>query len=202
MSDENDIIYTQPGLDIGAILRWFYELITGSDTSVDGVVGTFYEFWQIFSIIAFAFAGLFLFGIIYAKLRTHELEEAVDHALEEAEHLYAHTYSAQSHSKNERWDQAVAHAESDNPNDWRLAIIEADIILEEVLTKLGYAGLTIGDKLKQASPQFFTTIEDAWKAHKVRNDIAHRGSDFILTKRLVKETIEQYRRVFVEHGAI
>lgn len=202
MPDENDIVYTQPGLDIGAILRWFYERIAGSDASVEGVVGTLYGYWQWFSVIAFIVSGLFLFGIIYAKLRAHELEEAVDHELEEAEHIYAHEYSGHGHSKNERWDAAVAHTESDNPNDWRLAIIEADIILEDMLTKLGYGGLTIGDKLKQASPQFFTTIEDAWKAHKVRNDIAHRGSDFILTKRLVKETIEQYRRVFIEHGAI
>lgn len=204
MPDENDLVYEQYGLDIGTILRALYERITGATegASPDQLVEFLYSLWQWFSVAAFLASGLLLFGIIYAKLRLHELEEVVEHQLEEAEHHYKEQYGAHVHSHNERWEQAVAHAESESPNDWRLAIIEADIVLEELLTKLGYSGLTIGDKLKQASPQFFTTIEDAWKAHKVRNDIAHRGSDFVLTKRLAKETIEQYRRVFMEHGAI
>ncbi len=142
----------------------------------------------------------FLFLIIYSKFRVEELEAVEDEHLKHEEERYAHAHAHSS--KNKRWEDAVAHIESDNPNDWRLAIIEADIMLEDLLNKLGYAGMTIGDKLKQASPQFFRTIEDAWKAHRTRNDIAHRGSDFVLTKRLAKETLEQYRRVFEEFSII
>ncbi len=202
MPDQNDLVYDQYGLDVGAILRALYEQLLGVHlgTSVDGFIATIFSVWQVVSIISFLISGLLMFGIIYAKLRLHELEEIEMHHLHEAEHAYAHTHA--HGSKNQRWEEVVHHVESENPNDWRLAIIEADIILEETLNKLGYAGLTIGDKLKQASPQFFKTIEDAWKAHKVRNEIAHRGSDFILTKRLARETIEQYRRVFEEHDVI
>jgi hypothetical protein len=202
MPDENDLVYKQYGLDVGSLLRALYERLTGVQPQggIDSVTETLLSFWHIFSIVSFAFSALLLFGIIYAKLRLHELEELEMHHLHEAEHQFAHTHAHAS--KNQRWEDTIAHVDSDNPNDWRLAIIEADIILEELLTKLGYPGLTIGDKLKQASPQFFKTIEDAWKAHKVRNEIAHRGSDFILTKRLARETIEQYRRVFEEHDVI
>ncbi len=200
--DENDIVVPQYGLDVGNIFTWIYErvlVLFGQDPG--GATDALLSIWQVFSIFAFGISALFLLGIIYVKLRSHELEEVIEHSLLEAEEAYQGQYGVRT-SKNDRWEQAVKHAESESPNDWRLAIIEADIVLEEVLNRLGYGGITIGDKLKQASPQFFKTIEDAWKAHKVRNDIAHRGSDFVLTKRLARETIEQYRRVFEEHKVI
>jgi hypothetical protein len=200
MPDQNEIVYTQYGLDIGGPLAYIYNLVIGSGSSVSDVVAFFWGVWQVVAIISFILSGLFLFGYIYAKLRIAELDKINHHALHHAEEEYAH---ASSHiSGNKRWLDALAHTESENPNDWRLAIIEADIMLEELLGSLGFAGLTIGDKLKRASPQFFKSIDEAWAAHKVRNEIAHRGTDFVLTKRLTKETIEKYRRVFDEFSII
>ncbi len=200
MPDQNDIVYNQYGLDVGSILTSIYNMVTGSGTSVSDVVGFFWGVWQVIAIISFILSGLLLFGFIYAKLRIAELGKLYHHALHHAEEEYAHLSSHTS--GNKRWQDALLHTESDNPNDWRLAIIEADIMLEELLSSLGFAGLTIGDKLKRASPQFFKSIDEAWSAHKVRNEIAHRGTDFILTKRLTKETIEKYRRVFEEFSII
>lgn len=202
--DSNDFQFEGYGLNIEAILRALLKFFgggaSGGQGGVDGLIATFWSIWHIYSVLAFLASALLLFGIIYAKIRTAELEKHHHHILHHAEEEYAHS---QSHvSKNQRWEDALLHAESENPNDWRLAIIEADIMLESLLTSLGYAGLTIGDKLKQASPQFFKTIDDAWQAHKVRNDIAHRGSDFVLTKRLAKDTLERYRRVFHEFDIV
>ncbi|MBX9907053.1 hypothetical protein K2X96_04135 [Patescibacteria group bacterium] len=195
MQEGNTIVVSGYGLDIERIFNAILELVLGSPERVDGVFQFFGTLWTIYAVFAFILSALFLFGIIYSIIRRGELAELRDHALHELEHHFEEHHHS---SKNERWEQASHHIESDNPNDWRLAIIEADIMLEEALDALGYAGITIGDKLKQASPQFFTTLDDAWKAHRVRNEIAHRGSDFVLTKRLAKETIEQYRRVFTE----
>ena len=75
-------------------------------------------------------------------------------------------------------------------------------MLEETLNNAGYVGQTLGEKLKGANPQSFRTVQDAWDAHKVRNDIAHVGSDFILTKRVAQETITKFERVFREFGVI
>jgi hypothetical protein len=43
-----------------------------------------------------------------------------------------------------KWEKIIAHSESQNENDWRQAIIEADIMLEDLLVKLGYQGEGIG----------------------------------------------------------
>jgi hypothetical protein len=99
---------------------------------------------------------------------------------------------------NERWERVTALIASDNPGDWRLAIMEADVMLDELVTDMQYHGETLGDKLKAIERSDFATLDSAWEAHKVRNTIAHRGSDFILTHREAKRVIGLFEQVFQE----
>ena len=57
-------------------------------------------------------------------------------------------------------------------------------------------------KLKAVDPSRFHSLQHAWDAHKVRNQIAHSGSAFPLTERLAHRTIAQYEVVMREHGEI
>lgn len=101
-----------------------------------------------------------------------------------------------------RWEHIQSMADSMNVSDWRQAIIEADIILEEILAKIGYEGLTIGDKLKNVEPSDMLTLDDAWQAHKVRNRIAHEGLNYKLSHADVKEAINRYRKVLEEFNVV
>lgn len=100
--------------------------------------------------------------------------------------------------KNERWERVERLIASQSSSDWRQAIIEADIILEEMLNKMGYQGSSIGDQLKQIEQSDFITLNKAWEAHKVRNHIAHRGGDFVFPKNEAERVIGLYRQVFQE----
>jgi hypothetical protein len=110
--------------------------------------------------------------------------------------------AGQSFKADPRWEHVERMTESVNPGDWRQAIIEADILLEEILTKIGYDGLTIGDKLKNVEPSDMATLDDAWKAHRVRNRIAHDGVAYKVDHALAKETIGKYRKVFEEFNLV
>jgi hypothetical protein len=105
-------------------------------------------------------------------------------------------------AENSRWQHVLELSNSTHESDWRRAIIEADIMLGDMLGEQGYRGSSIGDKLKDANPLQFTTLDLAWKAHKVRNDIAHGGENFHLSERDVRATIDQYQRVFEEFKLI
>ncbi len=100
--------------------------------------------------------------------------------------------------ENPKWKRVLEHIESDNQADWRLAIIEADIMLGELLDAQGYTGETIGDKLKKIEISDFQTLNEAWEAHKVRNQIAHEGSDFLISEREARRIINLFRQVFEE----
>jgi hypothetical protein len=98
----------------------------------------------------------------------------------------------------EKWEKIVKWSESDNSSDWRLAIIEADIILDELLEKLQLPGETMGEKLKAVEKSDFTTIENAWEAHKARNMIAHEGEGFLINQHEIRRIISLYEAVFKE----
>jgi hypothetical protein len=87
---------------------------------------------------------------------------------------------------------------SENESDWRLAVLEADLILEDMLEKIGYPGATIGDKLKGIERSDFNTIDQAWEAHRTRNLIAHEGGDFRITNREARRVVGLYEQVFKE----
>lgn len=102
----------------------------------------------------------------------------------------------------EKWKKIVEYSESENSANWRLAVIEADIMLDDLLTTLQLPGETMGDKLKAVESSDFITIDLAWEAHKARNMIAHEGGDFLLNQREARRLISLYRAVFKEFRLI
>lgn len=200
MSDENSVTSAPFQLDIEGLVSWIYAHLTGSDGNLESLYGTAAAWWYVFSIISFAISALLLVGTVYAMIRFSELRRIEEEQLREAERAYRHAHAAAG--EESRWQRIIAHTASESPNDWRIAVMEADIMLDALLDSLGYIGASIAEKLKTAQPGAFRSIEDAWEAHKVRNAIAHRGSDFVLTKRATQETIAHYRRVFEEFKVV
>ena len=206
MKDENDIVYNSYGLDTN-IFKLLYEQVFGSSLNTsatgmwyDGLLALALQIWTMYSVIAFALSALFIFGIIYAYLRIAQYDEIESEDLHHKEHLWHELHKG--HAQNNRWQSVQTNLASNNPNDWKLAIIEADVLLERMLDDAGFTGATIGEKLKSAATRSFDTLDDAWQAHRVRNQIAHGGADFVLTHKLAKETLIQYERVFTEFGVL
>lgn len=155
------------------------------------------EFWNIVTVVAYVFSLAFLGLLAYTTIFMQQLGEEEHHAYETLE-----PKEAENELEHSRWGHVKGLVESASESDWRQAIIEADIILEDVLTTAGFVGNSVGEKLKQASPQTFHTLRDAWDAHMVRNDIAHKGSSFQLTGQVAYRTIGKYQNVFEEFHLI
>ena len=147
---------------------------------------------------------LLLILIVYTQIRlvTVEHEGFRGKEVHRAYEGEAPVAAAAAPPQRERWRRVMELASSGNPGDWRRAVLEADIMLAAVLAEAGYEGVSVGDQLKMANPFQMTTLDIAWKAHKVRNQIAHGGESYAFTERDARTTIDQYRRVFEEFGAI
>lgn len=199
--DGNDLVYDQYGIDLVGLLRTLIEGLFGGDSS--GVISFLNTVWNVYSVIAILLSALFFGFFVYAKVRFDALCAEEQRRLREEERRWQERYGTAGHLPQGRWAEIQSHMGEDNPNSWKIAIIEADIFLDSVLTDNGYVGSTIGEKLKGANTASFTTIQDAWEAHKVRNEIAHAGqNDYILTRRVAQETLMRYERVFREFGAL
>ncbi len=105
-------------------------------------------------------------------------------------------YIPEEDPMQKRWKKITTYSQSDNPSDWRLAILEADIILDEILDINGYHGETVGDRLKAIEKADMPSLDMAWEAHKIRNAIAHQGESFVLTPREARRVIDLYKQVF------
>jgi hypothetical protein len=103
---------------------------------------------------------------------------------------------AKEYETNERWKKVVDLVHTENENDWRQAIIEADAMLDDMLTERGYVGATLGEKLKSMDHRSFAEIGRAWDAHATRNMIAHQGANYVLTAREARRVIALYEAVF------
>lgn len=143
---------------------------------------------------------LFGMGLVYTYLRLKHVEQ-MDAKRYEAV-VSGETVVHGPTDIQKRWARIMEHAQTTNENDWRHAIIEADIILDELLDAQGYKGDTMGDKLKQVERSDFRTIDMAWEAHKVRNRVAHEGSALSLNEREVRRVMSLFEHVFKEFHII
>ena len=190
-------------LDIGGTMWWYVTNETGEkgwvredDLEEGGARGVIRTILLFFMIIGGTITALLLAGILYITIRTSQIRN------QEAERIRKAIPKDVEPVRNERWEKVMEHVSSEHPSDWRIAIMEADILLDEVITRIGYQGDTLGEKLKQVARGDMVSLDSAWEAHKIRNQIAHEGGDYILTKREAARVIELYRTVFNEFNVI
>jgi len=128
----------------------------------------------------------------------HEIEEYAHHQAERAKKKI----EDESVSKNEHWIKTIHYLFSEHPNDWKLAVIEADTMLDVLLGELGFKGESLGEKLKSATQDKFKDLTVAWEVHNIRNKIAHEGADFELSHHEAKRVIAIYEQIFRNFGFI
>ncbi|MFA6503328.1 MAG: hypothetical protein WCT45_03725, partial [Candidatus Paceibacterota bacterium] len=91
--------------------------------------------WLWIVIIGYIVSALALFVIVYSLMRLFDLRHR--------EHEYLTTLielPEKAGGPSSRWAHVEELVAGTSPSDWRSAIIEADIMLDDLLTKLGYIG--------------------------------------------------------------
>jgi hypothetical protein len=132
---------------------------------------------------------------VYAYMRIGEISK------EETQKLgLALNWDRERIQKNERWTRVETYMQSLNPSDWKIAILEADNILDQVVERMGYQGKTLADRMKNIESSDFPYLDDARAAHKTRNQIAHSGLDYTLARSDAERLINTYYRIFKELG--
>ena len=187
-------------------LEYFFRLLwdsrLGGPRFPDYELQTIWEWalhaWSVLGAASFVFSLVALGILVYSTMRLYQIRAREHHevisTLDPVEAEHAKDLS--------RWAHIQALIESTQERDWREAIMEADIMLDDMLVERGYEGETTGERLKNVDGNKFKTLPEAWEAHKIRNHIAHEGIAFPLTDHLAYRTIKRYEAVFKEFGEI
>ncbi len=87
-----------------------------------------------------------------------------------------------------------------NPATFMNTVINADKLLDKAMHEIGIPGKTMGDRLKKANDRF-SDINAVWRAHKLRNAIAHE-TDLEITYQQAANALMIYKKALKDLGAI
>ncbi len=196
------------------VVKYLLNLVGINLSQIPNLSSVFVAVFDIIQVASIFLCLLFLLGTLYANFKLGQLshhghgDHHGGHASHGTEHHQTHdTHSIKNHGNGsmtqlnqskKRWENITLRMKSHNEADWRLALIECDILLDEMLKKMGYSGNSLADKLKLVEKSDFHTLDDAWEAHKVRNRIAHSGSGFHLSYSEAERVFTLYKNVFEE----
>lgn len=82
----------------------------------------------------------------------------------------------------------------------KLAVIEADKLLDTVLRDMHFPGETMGERLKMAGYKY-KSINQVWPAHKLRNQLVH-DSAFQLSIGQAKRSVRDFEKALKVLGAL
>ncbi|OGY98563.1 MAG: hypothetical protein A3A43_03035 [Candidatus Liptonbacteria bacterium RIFCSPLOWO2_01_FULL_56_20] len=97
----------------------------------------------------------------------------------------------------ERWGAIMQKYAQGTPEGMRVAIIEADALVDEALKQMGLTGEHMADRLARIQPDEVTTLERLWRAHRLRNDLVHTAG-FRISPQDAKNTLEDYEAFLKE----
>jgi hypothetical protein len=151
--------------------------------------------WGIFAAFSIFVSLILLSILVYCVIRLFQVRDFERKRFEAASASVAANDVPRTQL---RWERIVAEIGSDSEQSWRLAILECDIMLNELLDSLGYRGETMADKMRAVERADFNSIDLAWEAHRARNRIAHESSETPLNPRDVRHVFDLYSTVFRE----
>lgn len=100
-----------------------------------------------------------------------------------------------------RWQEIRSHVESFIEAEWKLAVIEGDKFVDDVLKAAGFAGESMGERLMLIKPDQIVNLQHLWDAHKLRNLLVH-DPNFRLTHQQATLAINAFESVLKELSAI
>ena len=148
--------------------------------------------------VLFILFGVFEIGfIIWALLNTNWLRRRILQDLVEVS-----TYKPYGLRKVTReWLKIKTRLNVDSEAEYKLAIIDADSLLDNILKDMGYSGNSLGERLNELAAITLPSIEKVREAHKVRSNIIH-DPDYNLSFDQTRDALVVYEAALKELEAL
>jgi hypothetical protein len=141
-------------------------------------------------------------GFVYALVKGWAYRPHIElHPHDDGHHkASAKPHTLQTDLVKQRWQSIVRRTAGDSPDSLRIAVIEADSLVNDFLKQVGYEGEHMADRLSSLDPEEVTTLPRLWHAHRVRNDLVHTPG-FYLDPGEAKDMLGTYEDFLKELGA-
>jgi hypothetical protein len=96
-----------------------------------------------------------------------------------------------------RWEGMLRRLESGNPSQYKVAVLEADALADEVLSGIGLGGDNMADRLDKITDSQIETKPLLTEAHLLRNRIISEP-ELLLSFETAQEALMKYKKFFDE----
>lgn len=162
----------------------------GGGEGSEGLVQFANGLLSFFKVIFIFFLILFTVGIIYTIYQLGKFRPKY-------KFVYGPDDVPQQKIAKRRWEDIMQRYGLGMESDWRLAVIEADGLVDEVFKKIGFEGESLGERIQAISPQELESINDLKEAHQVRNRLVHTPG-YKISKQEAERSLRRYQKVLEE----
>ncbi len=99
------------------------------------------------------------------------------------------------------WKNVIRRMQTGNPSNWKVAILEADQLMDDILKASGYRGVGVDERFKQAEPNVFSNADALREAHSVRNKIM-QDPEYALPKDEALKVLRVFQHAFKDNGLL
>jgi hypothetical protein len=146
--------------------------------------------WLLVLKYIFLFFGFFFFGYtIWALFKTSWLKRAI--LIDLKEFLRYKPFYVEKFLP--KWKKIEKRLESEIEADFKLAVIEADELLNKAMEEIGYQGEDLTEKLEKVTEDVISNLEELKEARKVKEDIIQDPS-YRLSKEEAKRVLKVYEK--------
>jgi len=147
-------------------------------------------------LVFVGFSMFFLAAVIYFMMNSSWLQYKF---IEDVTEFFSwEAYGLKAISR--RWNRIQKKVNTGLENEYKLAVIEADDFLTELLEDRGYNGNTFEELAMNAGKAALQDMDKIFEAHDVRNTIVH-NPDFKLDESKVKSILIIYESAIKNIGA-
>ena len=146
----------------------------------------------------FLLLDLFLISfIVYALFKTSWLNKILVYDVQEFL-TYKHYGLSQTRKK---WKEIENYFKKGTEPEMKLAIVEADSLLDNILRVMSYKGKNLTSRLDGINTNILENLDDVKKYHKIYSDIVHDPT-YRLDFQIAEEALEVYRKALVNLDAL
>lgn len=146
---------------------------------------------SIIRIIFIVVSALMLGFIIWALFKTTWLKRYI--LWDAQEFLSYHPYGVKRLYK--QWQRIKLRLETGLESEYKLAVMESDSLLDDVLKSMGIAGETLAERLEKVADATLPNINQVVEIRKIRNNIVH-DPGYKLTLDEAKSALDVYEKAF------
>jgi len=166
----------------------------GAQAATQNFLTAYFSHLGVLEFFGLVIALIFIAGIIYFGIETGYFSLRA----ERFRHIILQSNISRKEAQ-ESWHTIEEHFYRGGESDLKVAILEADKLLNDALREAGVVGIQLGDRLKKASTEQVPNLNELWQAHKLRNQIAHEPN-FKLKRDLAERALGIYETALKNLG--